>query len=61
MREKTVWRWSFLGWLLFTASAVFFIVAAARAGDTISLIASALFLVACIAFMIPAWIKRPRR
>ncbi len=61
MREKTAWRWSFAGWLLFVASAIFFVVASARSGDIISLIASMLFLVACIAFMVPAWVKRPRR
>ncbi|MCA8928091.1 MAG: hypothetical protein KDC18_08465 [Alphaproteobacteria bacterium] len=60
MRERTAWCWSFTGWLLFVASAIFFIVASARSGDIISLIACILFFVACIAFMVPAWVKRPR-
>lgn len=61
MKDRTAWRWAFLGWLTFVASAIVFIVAALRAGDVLSLIASVLFLVACVFFMIPSWVHRPRK
>lgn len=47
--------WIKLGWWLFVTSAVFFVVAAWRAGDTIALFGAIAFLVANIAFMIPIY------
>ena len=61
MRGKTAWRWSFLGWLLFTASAVFFLAAAIRSGDGLAIAGSALFLIACGVFLVPVWVLRPHR
>jgi hypothetical protein len=60
MTVRRAWMFDFAGWLLFTASALFFVWSSARAGDAIGLIASIFFLLACIAFMVPAWAKRPR-
>lgn len=41
------------GWLLFLICAGFFITSAARSGDALYLAGSIIFLVACIAFLIP--------
>ena len=41
------------GWILFIGSALFFMAASIRADDPVSLIGSALFLVACFVFMVP--------
>lgn len=49
------------GWLLFTASAIGFTWSTAAAGDTVGVIASLLFLVACLVFLVPAWRQRPPR
>ena len=46
-------RHELTGWILFTASACFFIAASLRSGDVQSLIGSLLFLVACFYFMAP--------
>lgn len=61
MTSRSVWRFNLTGWLLFTASAVFFTWATLLAGDWISLIASLLFLVACLVFLVPVWRLRPPR
>ena len=61
MTPRREWRFNTAGWLLFTASAVFFIWSAVRAGDWVSLIASLLFLVACLVFLGPVWRLRPPR
>jgi predicted membrane channel-forming protein YqfA (hemolysin III family) len=47
--------WIKLGWLLFVTSAIFFIIAAWRAGDMMALIGAVVFLAANIAFMIPIY------
>ena len=59
MSDSAAWRFNFSGWLLFTLSAVLFTIGTWQAGDPIGLAASLAFLIACIAFMIPAWINRP--
>ena len=41
------------GWILFIISAVFFMASSIRAEDPVSLIGGALFLVACLVFMVP--------
>ena len=53
-------QWTLIGWWLFVACAAFFIVASARAGDALSLIGSAAFMAANIAFLIPFY-RRPSR
>lgn len=47
--------WIKLGWWLFVTSAVFFMIAAWRAGDIIALIGAVAFLAANIAFIIPIY------
>lgn len=42
-----------LGWTIFTLSALTYIVDSLRSGDMISLVASLLFLLACIVFFLP--------
>ena len=59
MSPRSEWRFNLTGWLFFTVSAVFFTWAAARAGDGISVIASLLFLIACLVFLVPVWRLRP--
>ncbi len=46
-------RNSWIGWILFTVSAVFFTATSLRSGDMVGLAGSLLFLVACFFFMIP--------
>jgi len=51
---------TFAGWVLFTVSAAFFTVGALRDGGLIELVASLTFLLACVVFMVPAIMNRPR-
>ena len=46
-------RISLVGWVLFVVSALFFIGASLRAGDTLALLGSLFFLVACFVFLLP--------
>jgi len=46
-------RCELTGWLLFVASACFFIWAGARSGDLPTIVGSVLFLVACLFFLAP--------
>ena len=41
------------GWVIFVWSALFFLAATIKSGDTLSIVGSALFLAACIVFMVP--------
>ncbi len=59
MSPRTVWTYNFTGWILFTLSAVGFFWTTWKAGDTVGMIASLLFFVACIVFIIPVWCHRP--
>jgi hypothetical protein len=47
-----------IGWWLFVASAVLFLIAAWRAGDVIAFIGAAAFMSANISFLIPFY-RRP--
>lgn len=42
-----------IGWLLFLVCAVLFVVSGLRAGDRLLVAGSLVFLIACIAFIIP--------
>jgi hypothetical protein len=44
-------RYEFWGWILFTVSALFFIVSSLRNGDMIGLLGGVFFLLACVAFL----------
>ena len=59
MTQRTVWRFNFTGWLLFTASAMFFTWTTVRSEDLIGVIGSLLFLIACLVFLVPVWKLRP--
>lgn len=61
MAPRTVWTFNFIGWILFTVSAVFFLIGTWKARDVIGILASLAFLVACIFFIIPVWIHRPSK
>ena len=41
------------GWLLFILCAVLFIASSVKSGDTLALIGSVIFLIACIVFLVP--------
>jgi len=41
------------GWLIFVASACFFLAATIKSGDLLSIAGSGLFLAACFVFMVP--------
>lgn len=61
MAPRTEWLFTVAGWLLFTASAVFFTWSTVRANDLPGIIGSLFFLVACLVFMVPVWHLRPPR
>jgi hypothetical protein len=61
MSPRTVWYYNFAGWLLFTLSALAFLWGALKAQDITGIIASLLFLVACLVFLVPVWVHRPTR
>jgi len=46
-------KFQLAGWLLFIVCAVFFIISSIKAQDTLLLIGSVLFLIACVVFIIP--------
>jgi predicted membrane channel-forming protein YqfA (hemolysin III family) len=41
------------GWLMFIASAVFFVVSSIRSGDWAALLGALIFLIACFVFLVP--------
>ncbi len=53
------YRYQLAGWILFIFCALFFIAASFRNHDTLSLIGSVIFLVACLFFVVP--LLRPGR
>jgi hypothetical protein len=58
-QDGAIMKWVVAGWLLFIASALFFIAAAWRAGDLLALAGAVLFLVACFSFLVPIAAGRP--
>jgi len=46
-------RYDLWGWILFTLSALFFIVFSLRNGDIVGLLGGVFFLLACVAFLAP--------
>ena len=58
MSNKTI---EIIGWVLFLASSVGFLVSSIRSGDTPSLIDGVFFFVACIVFLIPYFRKDFRK
>ena len=59
MSPRTVWYYNFTGWILFTLSALAFLWGALKSGDTTGILASLLFLFACLVFLVPVWVHRP--
>ena len=53
MSQHAQHRYQLWGWILFIASAVFFMTASIRAEDPVGLIGGALFLIACFVFLAP--------
>ena len=53
MSQITQQRFQLWGWILFIASAIFFMASSIRAGDPLSLIGGTFFLVACFIFLVP--------
>ena len=53
MSQITQQRFQLWGWILFIASAIFFMASSIRAGDPLSLIGGAFFLLACFIFLAP--------
>lgn len=50
-----------LGWTIFTLSALTYIADGLRSGDMLSLVASLLFLLACVVFFLPLLRPDPER
>ena len=48
---QRVKRYELCGWILFTISALFFIVSSLRNGDVVGLLGGVFFLLACAAFL----------
>lgn len=53
MKAATELKVNLVGWVLFVISALWFIVASLRAGDTVALLGGVFFLLGCVAFLIP--------
>ena len=53
MKVATESKVNLVGWILFVISALWFIVASVRSGDTIYLLGSIFFLLGCVVFLIP--------
>ena len=53
MSQATHNRFQLYGWILFIFSAMFYMAASIRADDPLGLAGGTLFLVACIAFLVP--------
>ncbi len=53
MKAATEWKVNFVGWILFVISALWFIVASLRSGETVYLLGSIFFLLGCVVFLIP--------
>ena len=56
--QKDDIKYQLAGWVLFVVCAFFFIASSLKNGDTLTLIASFIFFVACIVFIIPLVINR---
>jgi len=54
------WSFEFAGWLLFVCSALAFIATSLRSGDGLGLAGGVLFLMACLAFLVPLMRQRPK-
>lgn len=57
MKAATESKLNLVGWLLFVVSALWFIAASVRAGDTVSLLGGVFFLLGCIVFLIPCALR----
>ncbi|HMB76497.1 MAG TPA: hypothetical protein VKN76_08865 [Kiloniellaceae bacterium] len=57
MDERKADRFNLWGWILFIVSALFFIWASLRSGDTIGFLGGFFFLIACFAFLVPVIAK----
>ena len=54
-------KFEFCGWILFIICAGFFIAASIKHRDTLSLIASIIFLIACLVFITPLITKGDKK
>jgi len=57
MSQTTHNRFQLYGWILFIFSAMFYMAASIRADDPLGLAGGALFLVACLAFLVPLLVQ----
>ena len=53
MEQRKADKINFVGWILFIASAAFFIASSLKSGDLLSLLGGIFFLVACFVFLVP--------
>ncbi|MEM8971920.1 MAG: hypothetical protein AAGD43_07665 [Pseudomonadota bacterium] len=61
VNELLSWRFNVCGWILFVLSALGYCWSSIQAGDPVSLIASLLFLIACLVFLVPLMANRPNQ
>lgn len=54
-------RAQIIGWTIFTLSALTYIADSLRSGDVVALVASLLFLAACVVFFLPLLRPDPER
>jgi predicted membrane channel-forming protein YqfA (hemolysin III family) len=53
-------RFHLWGWLLFVVCAGFFIASSIESNDTLGLVGSIIFLIACVVFIVPFAMKKGR-
>lgn len=51
--ESSYFRYQLTGWILFVLCALLFIASSWRNGDTLALLGSFVFLLACVVFLVP--------
>jgi predicted membrane channel-forming protein YqfA (hemolysin III family) len=51
--KKQDFKYQLSGWILFILCAIFFLASSLKNQDTLAFIASVIFLIACIVFLIP--------
>jgi uncharacterized membrane protein YjjP (DUF1212 family) len=59
--KKNLFNFELWGWILFIICAGFFIAASIKNHDTLSLIGSIIFLIACLVFIIPLIAKGDKK
>ena len=60
-QSKLILRYQLWGWILFIICAGFFMASSIKNQDTLGLVASIIFLIACVVFIIPLLFKKQHK